>query len=355
MPAAVNFQDTNILPLLMKATETWRDPSMYAHLKRSVPTLMSIAGNQTARFKSDMYDAAKQCRIYRMHWIEDGGSTSLSGAAADPTCVLPGGPTSTSGIKNYFAQKKIKEIFSIDELECNETSYDDVFALKMLSVKAKMRNIVNNDSILYLNANASTASDYTDQGTFAGNKLTYSAAIWKNLDEIMYHLTNVQEFNDITNGVLINGGNLNQAAWIAMYKGTNGCCTDTQAMLDSFGTILWDRRNLELTLAGEQASFLFDANRVAMLNDWHYDNNNPISFDTSKNTEVFGMNDDMVSIKNGSGSVPLRYDVIRQMDCYTNNGRLCKHWKYEVFLRYGFYSAPTLNPAKTGIIKLVNA
>ena len=354
MPAAVNFQDTNILPLLMKATETWRDPSMYAHLKRSVPTLMSIAGNQTARFKSDMYDAAKQCRTYRMHWIEDDGSTSLSGAAADPNCIVPSGPKATSGIKNYFAQQKLAEAFSIDELECNETSYDDVFALKMLSVKAKLRNKLNDAAIVYLNANASTASDYTTGGTLVGNKLTYPTAVWENLDKIMYHIARIQDFNDITNGVLINGENLNQAAWIAKYKGTNGCCTDTQALIDSFGTILWDSRYLEAALA-EQASFLFDANRVAMLNDWHYDNNNPISFDMSKNTEVFGMNDDMVSIKNGSGSMPLRYDVIRQMVCYTNNGRLCKRWNYEVFLRYGFYNAPTLNPAKTGIIKLVNA
>lgn len=356
MPGAANFGDTALLPVLLKSESMFRDPALYANLKRKMPTLASIAGNQTVRFNSDMFDAEKQCRTYKLHWIEDSATSGLVDSA-DLSCVLPSGPKATSNTKSYNATKFKGYKFTVDELECNYVSYENVLAQKLLTAKAALREHLNIAAITFLNANASTTNDYAAGGTFVGNKKTYPSATWANLDDIMYRLNREVEFNDVFNPILINGDNLNQAAWTSKYKGTNGCCTDQMAMIDAFGAIDWDSRYLEQSLVGEKASFLFDANRVALLNDWKYSNTEPIEIDKKNATEVFSITDDMVSVKNGSGTMPIHYDVWRQQECYkdatTNVLRI--RYNYFVSVRWEFVLAPSLDANKTGILKLVNA
>ena len=350
MPNA-NFVDTKIFPVVLKAGLVWRDDkSQYAYLKRRMNTLLSISENQTARFTSEMKDADKDCRIYKMFWLNSGGSTSASGTGAQQKCVIPAGPKGTSSVKNYFAQNLFSETFTVSEMECNDiVMYEDVLALKILDAKAKLRQRLNEAAIVFLNSNAATSVTYTKNGTLAGNTLTYPTANWSDIKKIMYSIARVAEMDDLANPVLLNGENLDQVAWTAMYQGTNGCCVNDKAILDAFGQIYWDHRYLESTLANEQASFLFDANRIALLNDWHFDNDEAELF--HKETYQFGMDDDMISI----GTQKLRYDVSMTEECQVVNGKRKLVRNFEMSLRYGFYTAPTDNPAKTGIIKLVNA
>jgi hypothetical protein len=208
-----------------------------------------------------------------------------------------------------------------------------------------------------LNANTSTANAYTTGGTFATNKTTYVPATWANLDLIMYYISRVAEMNDITNPTLINGENLNQVAWTAKYKQLGNNSTDQQAMLDTFGRVLWDARYLEAALTNEKASFLFDSNRVAILNDWKYNNTDAQEIDKKNNTEAFSLTDDMISIRNGARTMPIHYDVLRQSECYVDATTkvLRQRWNYLVSVRWEFVLAPQQTAANTGIQKLVNA
>jgi hypothetical protein len=356
MPISPNFGATVLLPTLGRMSEMFNDDkSRYAQFLEETPVLKAVAENQTATFTETMLDSRTNCMKHRAWWIIPPAPVSVPIIRG---CDIQKGNAANSDYKEYLTEKFETFVFHIKPEDCvNTVRHTEVLATGLMTAKSHLRGVINNDMIATLNANAATVNRY-DGGTFSGNEKTYPSSDWKNLQKISRFLQKEKRFNHIFNSVLVNGENLEEQAYNAMFNGTNGCCTNEQKIINSLGKVYWDDMFLEQALSGQKASFLFDANRIAVLNSWDKDlNATPRLVNERNHIYAYTVQDDMLKINQNGQLVSATYEVKMQPDCDTDNSRNLNKMliKYEVTACWSVVTAPGLNSQETGIIKLVNA
>jgi hypothetical protein len=345
--AAGDFSASSILKVQLNMAKFWGDDLLKKRFSQPVETLKAITDRQTARFDSKMYDRKKNCNVYEAYWLK--ACESVVDTCAD-TCDVIGGAELESDKTQYSTTKCARIGFVADEKDCNNITFEEIVATAIMSKKADIRKKINQDAVLWLNANLSAVNKHADTiGAFAAGAVTYTPAVWADLSSLITDIALLGTLNEINSPVLVNGMNLYKSNFLSKFNESGGCCNTADAK-GLLGTIdaYWDILYLQGALANEKASFLFDANGVAFLSDSMYQSDVPQQIVKSKPIFGYSERDELIP--------QIVYDIQYTPECYSSNGILKEKWKFDVIAHYDFFKAPTICPGDSeDIFKLINA
>jgi hypothetical protein len=348
-----DFQITALPDIKLRLANMFTDSRVNKDNGTIMPeSFKSIAENQKINAAPLM--AAGTCQGFKLWWEKPNcDEPDCDGDLTDDLCDFDADETfeleeQMVEITN-FCDDKFKIAADVCE-DSNIIKFADKFSSQMATVFRNYEKKLNTKAIGFLNANI-------DDNDVVSGPMTNTPGVGTIIPSInwtanlMGNLNQVAVMNKMTDPILLNGNNFWLEIWNTQFA---KCCTSEEMAMkfQSFRNWYWDIFNLDQTL-GEQATFMWEAGSLAVLNEYHY--MSPIPVEVTSDKHVYHVNHPTLRYLDGGTLKPVVIDVTRIRKCTTTSkGTLAADYYWHFRLRYEFLKSPVGCGGKLPLFKFIN-
>lgn len=348
-----DFQITALADIKVRLQNMFTDSRVNKDNGSIMPeSFKAIAENQ--KINSTPIMAAGVCQGFKLWWIKPScDDAACEGDLMDDLCDFTADDTMKLDEQDVDIVNFCDDKFGIAADICEDSNmikFADKFAFELSEVFKRYERKMNTRAIGFLNANI-------DDNEFVSGPMTNSPGVgtiiapsnWN--ASLMANLQQVAMMNKVSMPILLNGNNLWTDIWNAQF---GKCCGDQgdAAKFNSFKNWYWDTFNLDQTL-GENATFLWDAGSLAVLNEYHY--MSPVPVEITADTHAYHIAHPTLKYMDNGTMRPMIIDVVRKRSCTTTSkGTVAANYAWHFRMRFEFLKSPVGCGGKLPLFKFLN-